>query len=79
MYKDSEEHFKEETLCNGWNMNLLELKVSKHDFDMSRIAKDRTTTEKHTYMTTLWVIRRFEGRWCGCYVSTYLTFPSSFF
>ena len=30
-------------------------------------------------MTTLWVIRRFEGRWCGCCVSTYLTFSSSFF
>ena len=33
----------------------------------------------NTYMTTLWVIRRFEGRWCGCCVSTYLTFSSSFF
>ena len=33
----------------------------------------------YTYMTTLWVIRRFEGRWCGCCVSTYLTFSSSFF
>ena len=32
-----------------------------------------------TYMTTLWVIRRFEGRWCGCCVSTYLTFSSSVF
>ena len=35
--------------------------------------------EGNTYINTLRVIRRFDGRWCGCCISTYLKFCSAFF